>query len=227
MLKTRFSWLKARTSGHLLFSVSTWKTRSSGRPLLNASTWNRVIWVCTRPGRRPRCKISAPVPPLPQLSSQDKLLNQSENSLILGAKERCQFIYFSPDIYQRIGLASSTMGQLDRAWCNKLRHYLTCITPVLLCDSETWTAFYMRYQRRILGVKWHNFVTNDSILNSTGLEDIRNTISRHQHALFLHVRRQHTCAHRAQDLHEHKMGAKLELDWKRSFGRPHNSGYIS
>ena len=69
--------------------------------------------------------------------------------------------YSSPNICRRIGLAASTMGQLDRVWSSrrlrlssKLRVYNTCVLPVLLYGSDTWTlpkederklqAFHMR-----------------------------------------------------------------------------------
>ena len=54
--------------------------------------------------------------------------------------------YSSPDILRRLGLASSTFGQLDRVWRNKclklttkLRVFTTCVLPVLLYGSGTWT----------------------------------------------------------------------------------------
>ena len=76
--------------------------------------------------------------------------------------------YLSPNIRRRIGLAASTLVRLGRVWSNrrlrlssKLRVYNTCVLPVLLYGSETWTllnedgrklqAFHMRCQRQLLG----------------------------------------------------------------------------
>ncbi|XP_033641700.1 uncharacterized protein LOC117301804 [Asterias rubens] len=56
--------------------------------------------------------------------------------------------YSSPDILRRLGLASSTFGQLhvNCVWRNKrlklttkLRVFTTCVLPVLLYGSGTWT----------------------------------------------------------------------------------------
>ena len=85
--------------------------------------------------------------------------------------------YSNTDILRRIGLASSVMGQLNRVWrqnrlslAAKLRIYTTCVLAVGLHGAETWTllkedsrrlqAFHMTCQRRILGVRWNDFVTN-------------------------------------------------------------------
>ena len=79
--------------------------------------------------------------------------------------------YCSPDIRRRLGLASSTLGQLYWVWRNKrlstptnLRIYSKCVLPVLLYGSETWTllaedmrrvqAFHVTCQRHILGIQW-------------------------------------------------------------------------
>ena len=62
----------------------------------------------------------------------------------------------------------------------KLRIYSTCMLPVLLYGSETsWTliqadwkkldSFHLRCQRRILHISWDDFVSNDEVLQRTGL----------------------------------------------------------
>jgi len=85
--------------------------------------------------------------------------------------------YSNTDILRRIGLASSVMGQLDRVWhqnrlslATKLRIYTTCALAVGLHGAETWAllkedsrrlqAFHMTCQRRILGIRWNDFITN-------------------------------------------------------------------
>ena len=94
--------------------------------------------------------------------------------------------YCSPDIRRRLGLASSTVRQLDRVWRNKrlstptkIRVYSTCVLPGLLHGSETWTslaedsrrvqAFHMTCQR---GIQWHDFVTNVDVQRGTKLSNV-------------------------------------------------------
>jgi len=55
--------------------------------------------------------------------------------------------------------------------------------PILLHDSEAWTllqealwklkAFHMRWQRVILGIRWHDFVRNTEVIAITNLPRIR------------------------------------------------------
>ncbi|XP_071804873.1 uncharacterized protein [Asterias amurensis] len=134
--------------------------------------------------------------------------------------------YSSPDILRRLGLASSTFSQLDRVWRNKrlkLRVFTTCVLPVLLYGSGTWTlraddtrklqAFSLRCQRRILGVRWSDFITNATISETTGIEDIRVTISRRCHSLF-------------GTRHTYPCGPQAERPcpaWKRPRGRPRST----
>jgi len=83
-----------------------------------------------------------------------------------------------PEYIRHIGLAGSAMKRLDCVWSRsnlsiptKICIYSTCILPVLLYGSETWTltqtdwksldSFHMRCQRRILHISWHDFVSND------------------------------------------------------------------
>jgi len=47
----------------------------------------------------------------------------------------------------------------------------------------------MSCQRRILGIRWYDFVTNATIINRTGQESVRDKITRRHHAMFGHVRR--------------------------------------
>jgi len=61
----------------------------------------------------------------------------------------------------------------------KVRIYQTLVLSILLYASETWTSlgsdmkaiesFHMKCQRRILGIKWHNFVRNPEVSLRTGL----------------------------------------------------------
>ena len=94
----------------------------------------------------------------------------------------------TPEVHRRIGLANSILGQLDWVWRNrrlslntKRRLYTSLVQSVLLHGSETWTltkahsarlqTFHIKAQRRILNIKWYDFVTNDSVRSQTKLTD--------------------------------------------------------
>ena len=93
----------------------------------------------------------------------------------------------------------------------KLRLYNAFVISVLH-GAETWTllkseeqkleAFNMSCQRRILGIRWYDFVTNATITNRSGQESVRDKITRRRHAMFGHVRRlpEVTAAHMALHL---------------------------
>jgi len=71
---------------------------------------------------------------------------------------------------------------------------MTCIVPVLLYGSESWTllssdisllkAFYKRYQRQILRFKWQDMVRNTAIAGKTGLQSVTAVIDARWTALF-------------------------------------------
>jgi len=75
----------------------------------------------------------------------------------------------------------------------KLRIYTSCVQSTLLHGADTWTilkidgkrlqAFHMQCQRRILGIRWSDFVTNSSVA------DICALIGDRRLAVFGHVRR--------------------------------------
>ena len=89
----------------------------------------------------------------------------------------------------------------DRKSClsTKLRLYNAFVVSVLLHGAKTWTllkseeqkleAFNMSCQRRILGIRWYDFVTNATIINRTVQESVCDKITRQRHAMFGHVRR--------------------------------------
>ena len=70
---------------------------------------------------------------------------------------------------------------------------------MLLYGCETWTlrqsderrikTFHMFCQRRILGIHWYDFVTNDAVVNRTGEDIIISRIRRRRMAVFGHIRR--------------------------------------
>ena len=164
-----------------------------------------------------------------------------------------QFCYFGsiqdsggrcrPDILRRLGIASSSMNALARVWSqgrlslkSKLRLYQTCILPVLLYGSDTWTllkadvnrlqAFHMRCQRRILGVKWQDKIRNVTISEKTGLPPVTDIIEARRAALFGHVVRlgERTPAHRVLRIAVRtRLGISPSASWKRPPGRPRDA----
>ena len=148
--------------------------------------------------------------------------------------------YSRTDILRRIGLASSVMGQLDRVWrqnrlslATKLRIYTTCVLAVGLHGAETWTllkedsrrlqAFHMTSQRRILGIRWNDFITNRAVADSTNLPSILITIAARRHSIFGHIRRLPDCtpAHTALKLAVNTRSGDTPLHgWNRPAGRP-------
>ena len=90
------------------------------------------------------------------------------------------------EINKRLGTAGQLFRDMEKAiWRGKmslqvkLRIYNACVPFVLLYAADTWSlqvgdekridAFDMRCQRRILGVRWYDFVTNETIRQQTGL----------------------------------------------------------
>ena len=144
------------------------------------------------------------------------------------------------DIRRRIGLASAVMSSSNNIWKNKrlffsvkLRVYLALVQSVLLYASETWSltvadnksldAFYMKCQRRILGISRHQFVRNEEIAVCTGLPNLTTTICCRRSAIFGHLARlgDEVPAHKA--LHscvKLSQGRLPDPSWKRRPGRP-------
>jgi len=132
------------------------------------------------------------------------------------------------------------MGQLDRVWrqnrlslATKLRIYTTCVLAVGLHGAETWMllkedshrlqAFHMTCQRRILGIRWNDFITNRAVADSTDLPSILTTIAACRHSIFGHIRRlpDSTSAHKALKLTMDCRSRDIpHHDWNRPAGRP-------
>jgi len=102
--------------------------------------------------------------------------------------------YCRSDIARRIGLASSAMSSLNNILNTKLsilakfRVYQALVLSVLLYAAETWTSlasdmkaiesFHMQCQRRILGIRWHDFVRNSEVPLRTGPTSVSDRITR-------------------------------------------------
>jgi len=105
-----------------------------------------------------------------------------------------------------LGIAASSMGSLSQVWSQeklslhtKLQVYMTCIVPVFVDGSESWTllssdishleAFHMRCQRWILRVRWQDMVRDTAIVGKTGLQSVSAIIDTRRTAQFGHVAR--------------------------------------
>ena len=75
--------------------------------------------------------------------------------------------------------------------------YQTLVLSILLYASETCTSlasdmraiesFHMKCQRRILGIRWHDFVHNSEVSLRTGLAPVSDRIIRGRNAIYGHV----------------------------------------
>ena len=96
----------------------------------------------------------------------------------------------------------------------KLRIYVSLVLSVVLCGSETWTmrkidndrvqSFHMQSQRRILGVKWYDKITNAAIKETTELTDLPSLIADPRHSLFvshLPITQGYTCLTSTASIH--------------------------
>ena len=137
------------------------------------------------------------------------------------------------DCERRMGLSASTMQKLSPVWRQKrlslktkFRIYASCVLPVLLYGSETWTlpqnawdklqAFHMRCQRRILRIKWDDSVSNIEVKKCSGLQKCRL-------GLFGHVARlpDNVPTNKALSIAcQMRNGTKPDPSWKCPRGRP-------
>ena len=132
------------------------------------------------------------------------------------------------------------MGRLDRIWKQqrlrpqkKFRIYSALVTSVLIYRSETLTlrkadsdklqTFHIIVQRRLLGIKWYNHITNKLVQERSHLADIRRVIADRRHSLFGHICRlppDKPAGQALQLLIDPSNGIKPAPDWKRPGGRP-------
>jgi len=81
----------------------------------------------------------------------------------------------------------------------------------------------MKCQRRILVIRWHDFVCNSDVSLRTGLAPVSDRITRGRNAIFEHVARlpHNTPAHQAMLRQvELSVGRPPDPTWKRPPGRP-------
>ena len=143
----------------------------------------------------------------------------------------------SPEIRRRIGIARQTFKDLERGvWgsklilATKLRIYNVSVIAGLLYAGETWTmtaadydrldAFDSQCLRKILGIRWQDFVTNVEVRRRTQQPLASATLKARRLSLFGHIARLAPSA-----------DTRMALDgalapprgWKRPRGRPRNT----
>jgi len=92
-----------------------------------------------------------------------------------------------------------------------------------LSYTKAIESFHMKCQRRILGIRWHDFVRNSEASLRTGLAPVSDRITRGRNAIFGHVARMsdNTPAHQAMLRQvELSVGRLPDPSWKRPPGRP-------
>jgi len=111
------------------------------------------------------------------------------------------------EINKRIGKAATTLSRLTkRVWSNKrlTEHtkgqvYKACVISTLLYGSESWTmharqerrlnAFHLRCLRRILDISWQDKVSNNTVLQRTGMSSMYTLLKQRRLRWLGHVTR--------------------------------------
>ena len=108
------------------------------------------------------------------------------------------------DVNRRIAIATSTMSKLSSLWTSsrlsfalKMRLYNSLIISIITYSSASWIltkaqkkrldAFNTKSLRRIVDVRWHDYVTNASILIRTGQPSLTTTIRKLRLTAFGHI----------------------------------------
>ena len=100
-----------------------------------------------------------------------------------------------PDIKNRICKAAGAMNKLSNFWKNKnieqktkLQIYQSNVLSVLLYGAETWSmnkeaerrlaSFHLKCLRRLLNIRWNDFITNEEVLERANSRGIVTTIKK-------------------------------------------------
>jgi len=147
--------------------------------------------------------------------------------------------YCWPDMKRRMGLAASAMSSLHRIWNDKclsipmkIRLFQALILSILLYASKTWTlrvtdmktleAFYLKCLWHILGVRWHQHITNSEILSYAGVGPLAEQIARRRSCFWPHRTTGWQCSSSSGPLlSDRRISRRLPSNtWKRRPGRP-------
>ena len=122
----------------------------------------------------------------------------NENNLLALDRAIMQVINF---VY-----SSRIFRELDKIWKNryinlptKMQFYNACVMSTLLYGAECWTlkdkdenrldAFDMRCQRKILKIRWSQYVTNIDIRKKTNQPQLSKVIKKRRLQWFGHLQR--------------------------------------
>ena len=122
-----------------------------------------------------------PTPPSTLIGAQP--VTTTDNFTYLGSTIASNNSSFN-DVNRRIAIATSTMSKLSSIWTSsslslalQMRLYNSLIISIITYSSASWTlakaqkkrldAFNTKSLRRIVGVRWYDYVTNASILTRT------------------------------------------------------------
>ena len=129
-----------------------------------------------------------PTPPSTLIGAQP--VTTTDNFTYLGSTIASNNSSFN-DVNRRIAIATSTMSKLSSIWTSsrlslalKMRLYNSLIISIITSASWTLTkaqkkrldAFNAKALRRIVGVRWYDYVTNASILTRTRQPPLTTTI---------------------------------------------------
>lgn len=111
------------------------------------------------------------------------------------------------ELTSRIQAVSSAYGRLrsrvfdshDLTTSTKIQVYNQCLMPLLMYGCETWTLYstdvkqlrtiQQRHLRRILKIKWDDYVSNEEVLSRSNVEDIEVMLTRSRMRWLGHVSR--------------------------------------
>ena len=142
-----------------------------------------------------------PTPPSTLIGTQP--VATTDNFTYLGSTIASNNSSFN-DVNRRIAIATSTMAKLSSIWTSsrlslvlKMRLYNSLIISIITYSSASWTftkaqkkrldAFNTKALRRIVGVRWYDYVTNASILTRTGQPTLTTTIRKLRLGAFGHI----------------------------------------
>ena len=126
---------------------------------------------------------------IPQITVNGQVLEIVDEFTYLGSTITSD-LSLSKEINKRIAKAATTLSKLTkRVWENssltihtKMAVYRACVLSTLLYGSESWAtystqedrlnAFHMRSLRRILGIKWDDYITNQTVLEMTNMHSM-------------------------------------------------------
>ena len=142
----------------------------------------------------------------PHITVDGTTLNPVEHFTYLGSV-MSNDATIDKDLDNRLSKASSSFGRLSkRVWKNhslklstKIKVYRAVVIPTLMYGAETWTLyrrqvrllerFHQRCLRSIMNIKWHDYISNEDVLEEAQLPSIESILLKHQLRWAGHVAR--------------------------------------